>query len=709
MAEELDGAFREVADQGEDNLPNQPPPEELSRKAVENRLRRVMKPRADGSLLIPPEIVAQYKDLSTRDQVMALFEKKSKYGEGTLYWVEKKIKGNQKRTRRSMFEQMIESELDEEQELPSVDGPGLDFPDAPAASKSFAAPTPASAGGPDESEDDFSEDEGEDEQEAVMKSIKFPEVEGSKIASSAPLKSKMDEILKKLQAAEDAVNTEYGNGISNGFSKESNTPTAGGRGDDQLFECMAEALGEGARAPAMQRPLQKVTATHVKRVISGGERKAINAERDCQRKFRKKGLTVPVPIQAIKHEIDKNFLCTHWVKVSDWMKYLLSTFPGVLGSPTVGLESQCWAFWSMFKYKNPDHCIYKSGKNLARCLPLNLYGDEGRGPKRALFLEMSCETAFGIFPHKGGCSCNAELQKVPTSAIPHCVADSFGPEVAVAEGLSTNLKGHSYLTKHLIFGLPSYLYKEHEAILQKHLQLLSEDMCHLYETGIQLGESLWHGVLIGVKGDMKFHAETCCRFDRYHANLGKIADLMMCPFCHAGQQGMPFEELDDTPLWTNSMFATRPWPADDSPHLATIPYDSFGRQEAMFSLDPFHVSKVGLIRDVVGSLLVIMCRVGFFDTASDSRDINETEIIYTGISECQDIFHESVDELKRKVLQNIIGMHELLESHGLFLPRRVSTRTIGFRVIQRFFLKSRALFVRHRKKHGPGFLYDKNM
>lgn len=75
MAEELDGAFREVADQGEDNLPNQPPPEELSRKAVENRLRRVMKPRADGSLLIPPEIVAQYKDLSTRDQVMALFEK----------------------------------------------------------------------------------------------------------------------------------------------------------------------------------------------------------------------------------------------------------------------------------------------------------------------------------------------------------------------------------------------------------------------------------------------------------------------------------------------------------------------------------------------------------------------------------------------------------------------------------------------------------
>lgn len=74
-AEELDGAFREVADHGEDELPNQAPPEELSKKAVENRLRRVMKPRADGSLLIPPEIVAQYKDLSSRDKVMALFEK----------------------------------------------------------------------------------------------------------------------------------------------------------------------------------------------------------------------------------------------------------------------------------------------------------------------------------------------------------------------------------------------------------------------------------------------------------------------------------------------------------------------------------------------------------------------------------------------------------------------------------------------------------
>ena len=35
-----------------------------------------------------------------------------------------------------MLEQMIESELDEAEDLPSVDGPGLDFPDAPAGSKS---------------------------------------------------------------------------------------------------------------------------------------------------------------------------------------------------------------------------------------------------------------------------------------------------------------------------------------------------------------------------------------------------------------------------------------------------------------------------------------------------------------------------------------------------------------------------------------------
>lgn len=51
------------------------PPEQLSKSAVDKRLRRVMQPRADGSLLVPQELKAQWKDPLTRDTVLALFEK----------------------------------------------------------------------------------------------------------------------------------------------------------------------------------------------------------------------------------------------------------------------------------------------------------------------------------------------------------------------------------------------------------------------------------------------------------------------------------------------------------------------------------------------------------------------------------------------------------------------------------------------------------
>ena len=61
----------------------------------------------------------------------------------------------------------------------------------------------------------------------------------------------------------------------------------------------------------------------------------------------------------------------------------------MLGIPGVSLREQCQTFWNLFQYEEPDHIVYQSGKDLSRCLPLNLYGDEGRGPKRAQYLEMS--------------------------------------------------------------------------------------------------------------------------------------------------------------------------------------------------------------------------------------------------------------------------------------------------------------------------------
>lgn len=51
------------------------PPPVLSQSAINNRLRRVFQPRADGSYLVDSSWIDQYKDKESRDKLFAMFEK----------------------------------------------------------------------------------------------------------------------------------------------------------------------------------------------------------------------------------------------------------------------------------------------------------------------------------------------------------------------------------------------------------------------------------------------------------------------------------------------------------------------------------------------------------------------------------------------------------------------------------------------------------
>ena len=51
------------------------PPPQLSDNAVKARLRRVFLPRADGSYLVPEDLVKEYKNINTRDRIKSLYEK----------------------------------------------------------------------------------------------------------------------------------------------------------------------------------------------------------------------------------------------------------------------------------------------------------------------------------------------------------------------------------------------------------------------------------------------------------------------------------------------------------------------------------------------------------------------------------------------------------------------------------------------------------
>lgn len=51
------------------------PPAALSDGAINARLRRLMKPRGDGSYLVPEEVVRDWQNNETRDKIKALFER----------------------------------------------------------------------------------------------------------------------------------------------------------------------------------------------------------------------------------------------------------------------------------------------------------------------------------------------------------------------------------------------------------------------------------------------------------------------------------------------------------------------------------------------------------------------------------------------------------------------------------------------------------
>lgn len=343
---------------------------------------------------------------------------------------------------------------------------------------------------------------------------------------------------------------------------------------------------------------------------------AKNASRDVRRRFVSLGLSLPIRISHIKHDLKDGATITHWVKPTDWIRTLLGKCPHALLGDYIDFGLQLESFWHFYKQHHPDHEVFKHHINdLRHTIPLSLFGDEGRGPKRGNFLIWSIESTLGLgnLPKDWKCNCANDLAKLPKTDLlnlPTGSGQSTREEVRLrAEKQMTNMKGHSYVTRHLIFGIPHWLYKnEKEEVLEEHLTALSNDMCDLFWNGVEVDGSTFFGALIAIKGDMKHHLSFGLNRS-YH----KLQGGMMCSLCEAGGPGIPFESHVDEPPWSTTMYASRPW--DDAPTITKIPYDSASPERA-FALDAFHLFKVGMGRDLSGSMIVYLARAGFFDEDS---------------------------------------------------------------------------------------------
>ena len=357
-----------------------------------------------------------------------------------------------------------------------------------------------------------------------------------------------------------------------------------------------------------------------------------NAERDLHHRFSSLGLSFPVKIEKVEHCLaTEETIVTHHVSVSEWVRVLLQMCPEALLGQTQNPSAQLEAWWRLYEQHHPQHEVFVNhAGGLGRVIPLLLYGDEGRGPKRGNFLIWSCETPFGIYPYRSeACDCTSCLSVLPESVVTR-LSDDVAARVPdellqQARKQSTNYKEDSFATRHLLFGIPHWLYKTADArpVIGTHLAMLAANLCRLFQEGVLAGGERYYVALVASKGDLKHHME-CGFLNRSYHTLSKktAADKMMCSLCHAGDRAYPYESCSHMPDWRNTMYQSRPWDLARLPPLVTVPYDA-QRPEKLFALDLFHLFKVGLGRHVAGAGITVLAKLGLWDFPGQSKGLEQ--------------------------------------------------------------------------------------
>lgn len=341
-----------------------------------------------------------------------------------------------------------------------------------------------------------------------------------------------------------------------------------------------------------------------------------NATRNITRMLNRAGMAIEVPREILKYEIqDGSVIELPVVKPSSWLQLILKKYPELL-FPQNNMEEELQVFWNHYRFIQPNHEIFKSPpEQLKRTLPILVHGDEGRYLKKGNYLIATIEMMLGSTPTKlKECCCEADpvLERYPE--VHNDEGNIFSRrECEVASKQLVNLSGNCFLSKYLLFGMASQEYKAHPDLVHQAMGMVSEDLASLHSQGFRLGSEQYFCATLGVKGDLKFHFQMG-HLTRTYLNTGTTNENPVCSLCLAGSPGFPFEDLGPLPRWQDTMFSEKPW--NHEPVLVQIPFQH-GQEEALFRFDCFHCWKLGVGRDLVGSTLVSLALLRYYDFDED--------------------------------------------------------------------------------------------
>ena len=384
-----------------------------------------------------------------------------------------------------------------------------------------------------------------------------------------------------------------------------------------------------------------------------------HGERDAQRVFAKFNLALRVPVSNMRLVNDEGATTTvTHIKVHDYVAYLLKHCPSILlGGLDLGASSEklLQDFWTAFQVSEPGHVLFKDHPNpeeWKRIIPLSVHGDKGRTVRKTPVLVLSFEPAFGLPPQmlrsvrdartirrpkfisKLCLSCKQRAGQIRSRHVPEmdfleCPKKRKLNEVSTLPVVDTahNNRGHSFLSHFLHSVVPHSVFNNFPNLIPGLLDDIAESLKGLYCDGLTIAGSTYKVALLGMKGDAEWHVDSG-NFSRSFRNCGTANHLMFCPECCCGLEEYPLADLREPPRWPESLYTIPAWPPGQTPAMATVPFSLKATESVrLFRRDMFHTLKHGFLRDLIGSTLVFMSRMGYFDWGPEEGTSIEERLI----------------------------------------------------------------------------------
>ena len=364
-----------------------------------------------------------------------------------------------------------------------------------------------------------------------------------------------------------------------------------------------------------------------------------NASRDTHRFIRKWGLAWNVPLSWVEHMVDDEATQVAYISPLDFVKFLVRQAPELLMGGTRDQElgqKHLEEFWGAYQKVHPTHVLFHADHSDRRCcntFALALHGDEGRGLKKGNTTIITVETCLGVNTasntarKRSSCECNAcDPNEVFVKRIRLAAGTPGVVQRTVSASLcqfqATNIRQHSYLTKFALAVLP----KKDGVLLDKLTKLIVKDMKSLFEEGVSVGGQHWFGACVGMKGDQKWFQKVGGLQRAFHSQISVGA--LMCHECLAGSADRPFEDSSHHPCWEDSCYTVRPFIVP--PTWCFVPFEAAsdnvagdvlrGPCERFFRRDAFHITKVGIMRYMVASSVMLCARLRYFHQRPGPND-----------------------------------------------------------------------------------------